>query len=198
MRASKIGITICGAKSHEPWPDLKSLERSLLEVPNAPVREMRGKNAARAAPMSALAARSRLSAWRTSGRQEHLGGHAGRNFFRRGNVGQPRWPEFASHRSAQQKVQCILILGHQLSEAGKVSTGGIHLRLRAIKVQVGHEAEIMAALDQIVGLLLGRKSAFRQGQVLSIRGQGEIRVGNRRHQQDLCAATGLLRGQVFL
>ena len=68
--ASKIGSSSCGAKrpvaNEPPWnrPD-----SSLLAVPTLPVSVMRGKNAARAAPMLALAAISCCSAWRTSGRR---------------------------------------------------------------------------------------------------------------------------------
>ncbi len=42
---------------HARWPESNRFESSALEPPNIPVNEMRGKNAARAAPMSALRAR---------------------------------------------------------------------------------------------------------------------------------------------
>ena len=69
VRVSKIGIETRGAKLHASESDLNSPDSSALAVPNAAVSEMRGKSVARAAPMSALAALSWLSAWRTSGRR---------------------------------------------------------------------------------------------------------------------------------
>ena len=60
-------------------PLLNRPESSLLAMPALAVSEMRGKNAARAAPMLALAAISCCSACRMSGRRvEHLGRQAGR------------------------------------------------------------------------------------------------------------------------
>ncbi|MOA05926.1 hypothetical protein D3C78_1255390 [compost metagenome] len=65
----KIGRLICGWNSQVPLPPLNSPDSSLLVVPARAVRLMLGKNAARAAPMSALAALSACSAWRMSGRR---------------------------------------------------------------------------------------------------------------------------------
>ena len=62
--------------------------------------------------------------------------------------------EFAWRRRAYQEVQGVLILRHQLHVAGDVPAGGIHLRLRAIKVQFGRKAKFMAPFDQVVGALL--------------------------------------------
>ena len=99
---------------------------------------------------------------------------------------------------ADQKVQCVFILRRQLRETGNVSPGSIHLRLRLIKIQFGGEPNIIAPFDQIVGALLRLKGGLRQLKVFPISGKGEIRVGDRGHQQDLRAAAGLLRGEVLL
>ena len=56
----------------------------------------------------------------------------------------------------------------------------------------------MAAPDHVESVLLRRQSVLRHGQTLPIRGQRQIRLGNRRHQQDLRAPAGLLRGQELL
>ncbi len=63
------GRTTWGVKDQVSEPDLNSAESSLPMVPNPVVREMRGKKAARAAPMLALLAFRRFSAMRMSGRR---------------------------------------------------------------------------------------------------------------------------------
>ncbi|MCY1457681.1 hypothetical protein D9M71_749980 [compost metagenome] len=60
---------ICGWNSQVPEPPLNRPDRSGLRVPALAVRLMLGKNAARAAPMLALAALRLCSAWRMSGRR---------------------------------------------------------------------------------------------------------------------------------
>jgi hypothetical protein len=55
VRASKIGVTICGAKLQVSLPEPNSPFSSSLAVPTAMVSEMRGKKAARAAPIKAYA-----------------------------------------------------------------------------------------------------------------------------------------------
>jgi len=69
LPALKIGTEIEGVKLQACEPDLNSPESDELAVPKSPVRLMVGKNAARAAPMLALAASSVASACRTSGRR---------------------------------------------------------------------------------------------------------------------------------
>ncbi len=66
---AKIGTVICGTKLQAPEPALNSPPRLALAVPALPVRLMVGKNAARAAPMLALAPLSWCSAARMSGRR---------------------------------------------------------------------------------------------------------------------------------
>jgi hypothetical protein len=66
--ASKTGSSSDGRQVKPQEPFLNRPDSSLLAVPACAVREMRGKNAARAAPMLALAATSCCSAWRMSGR----------------------------------------------------------------------------------------------------------------------------------
>ncbi len=65
----KIGRLIDGWNSQVPLPPLNSPDSSVLALPARAVRPMLGKNAARAAPMSALAALSWCSAARMSGRR---------------------------------------------------------------------------------------------------------------------------------
>ena len=67
--ASKMGSTAWGASVQPHEPLLNRPDNALLAVPALAVRAMRGKNAARAAPMLALAAISCCSAWRMSGRR---------------------------------------------------------------------------------------------------------------------------------
>ena len=67
--ASKIGRRICGTKLHAPEPPSNRPSSELLALPAVAVSVMRGKKAARAAPMLALAAISARSAWATSGRR---------------------------------------------------------------------------------------------------------------------------------
>src|SRR3546814_8572852 len=62
-------MLICGANDQVPEPPLNRPDRSGLKVPALAVRLMLGKNAARAAPMLALAASRLRSAWRMSGRR---------------------------------------------------------------------------------------------------------------------------------
>ncbi|MNT09121.1 hypothetical protein D3C72_1438900 [compost metagenome] len=64
----KIGRLICGENSHVPEPASNSPDSWRLAVPAEAVSEMLGKNAARAAPISALADSRRCSAARMSGR----------------------------------------------------------------------------------------------------------------------------------
>jgi hypothetical protein len=67
--ASKIGCSSCAAPVKAQLPLLNRPDSSLLAVPKLAVSEIRGKNAARAAPMLALAAISCCSAARMSGRR---------------------------------------------------------------------------------------------------------------------------------
>ena len=66
---SKIGTVIDGMKLHANEPPPKSAESAALSAPKLPVRLIVGKNAARAAPMLALAARKFASACMMSGRR---------------------------------------------------------------------------------------------------------------------------------
>src|SRR5260363_24916 len=65
----KIGSAMLGLKAHANAPALNSPESAALAIPYWPVKEMLGKNAARAAPICALAARSISSAAMMSGRR---------------------------------------------------------------------------------------------------------------------------------
>ncbi len=67
--ALKIGKVSVGTKLQARVPASNNLERLLLDEPVDAVRLMLGKNAARAAPILALAARKLRSASRMSGRR---------------------------------------------------------------------------------------------------------------------------------
>ena len=67
--ASKMGMSSWGTKVQALVPLLNKVSRSLLATPALAVSVMRGKNAARAAPMLAFSASRFCSAWRTSGRR---------------------------------------------------------------------------------------------------------------------------------
>ena len=101
------------------------------------------------------------------------------------------------HGRADQKIQGVFILRHQLRVAGDVSRAASTWRLGLTQVQFGREPDVITPPDQIVGGLLRLQGGFRQFEVFPVRGQGQIGVGHCGHQQDLCAAAGLLRGQVF-
>ncbi len=66
--ASKIVCASEGPTEYTKEPPLNRPESSVLAVPAPAVSEMRGKKAARAAPMFAFADSSCSSAWSTSGR----------------------------------------------------------------------------------------------------------------------------------
>ncbi len=55
---AKIGTLICGEKVQAREPPLNKPDSCVLSVPKLPVSEMAGRNAARAAPICALAAMS--------------------------------------------------------------------------------------------------------------------------------------------
>ncbi len=65
---SKIVWLTVGAKVQVVDPALNRVDSAVLSTPPEPVSEMNGKNAARAAPMSAFEARSTSSDCSTSGR----------------------------------------------------------------------------------------------------------------------------------
>ncbi|MCY1539549.1 hypothetical protein D9M68_751400 [compost metagenome] len=67
--AVKIGRLICGWNNQLPEPPSNRPDSSLLMLPALAVRLILGKNAARAAPMLALADLSWCSAWSRSGRR---------------------------------------------------------------------------------------------------------------------------------
>src|SRR2546427_263448 len=93
--ASKMGRRADGARVKPQLPLLNRPDSSLLAVPNCPVSVMRGKKAARAAPMLALALISCCSAWRMSGRcvsrsEGRPAGTAGRSAVSRSPWLEPR------------------------------------------------------------------------------------------------------------
>src|SRR3546814_7214589 len=69
---SKIGMVALGATVQVSLPPPKRFDRPRLIVPATAVSDILEKKAARAAPMLALAARSRLSASAVSGRGNNI------------------------------------------------------------------------------------------------------------------------------
>ena len=95
---------------------MKSPLRSSLPKPTDETRVMRGKNAARAAPILALAPLSRFSAWRMSGRlQQHIGRQAGWQVLQSGErFGKRVGQKLGRHLGSDHQVQGVFILGHEV------------------------------------------------------------------------------------
>ncbi len=168
-------------------------------MPTAAVSEIRGKKAARAAPMLALAALSRCSAASTSGRWRRISeerpaeGSAG-------SVTPPR----SSGRSAAgtgdpaRRAQGVHVLGRHLGPPGNLHPGRFDLALGPLEVQLGGDPEVMLFPDQPIGGLLRLQGGRRRLEGLPVRGQEEIGLGSGGDEQDLGAAAGLIRGEVLL
>ena len=130
--------------------DLNRSDRSPLAVPTLPVSVMRGKKAARAAPMLALAAISCCSAWRTSGRR--VSTSDGRPAGSSGRPAAPRaaqaggrsagsgWPTSSTSAfssSARWRVSCASADARRLEQ-----------RLGLAQVELGAGAVVEAQLGQ--------------------------------------------------
>ena len=160
---------------------------------------MRGKRAARAAPILALAALSRSSACRMSGRRRSTSDDTpGEIVPERACEDQVVRQQPGRHLRSDQKVQGVFVLSRQSGVNGEIHPRRIHPGLRLAKVQFGRETDVEAPPDQVVGCLLGIEGGSGEPEVFPIRGEGQVRVGDCGYQQDLRAAAGLFGGKVFL
>ena len=160
---------------------------------------MRGKNAARAAPMLALAPLSRFSAWRMSGRlQQHVGRQAGGDVLQRGErFGKPCGQQVAGP-------------GRRPPGSGRFRPGppgwcsgrcppAPHRRWSGPGSGRGrrrprHRSGSWLARRR----LLARQGVLGELQALPVGGQGQIAGGDLGDQADLHAAPGLLGGEELL
>ncbi len=95
-------------------------------------------------------------------------------------------------------MQGIFILGDHLGEAGDVGLGGIHLGLGAEEVEFRDEAELIAALDEVVGTLLSQQSGVGDFKAFAIGGEEQVSISHGGDQDNLGAAAGVFGGEVFL
>jgi len=145
---------------------LNSPERSLLAVPTAAVSEMRGKNAARAAPMSALAAFEQILGLKhIRPAQEGLGGDAGTNVLWGVKPLKPAGRSSLGTGEPARRVQGVLVFRHLLRIDGHVPSGYLHRRLCPKQIQFGHQAELVASLDQVIRRLLSLEGGFRECEI---------------------------------
>ena len=107
---------------------------------------MRGKKAARAAPMLALAAFEQVFGLQDIGAvQEHLGGHPGGDVRQGCDGAQRLGQQVGRHRRPDQKVQGIFVLCHLRGVAGDVHPGRIHPGLRLAQIQFGAKPDVERA-----------------------------------------------------
>ncbi len=131
--AVKIGSVTCGAKFHARDPPPKRPVSSSLPVPTEETRVMRGKKAARAAPMLALAPLSSCSACRMSGRRSRTSeGRPGEISFRgvtvlREALGKKARGDPGPHH----EVQGVFVLGRRSSVYRAMSTRAVSTLVRA-------------------------------------------------------------------
>jgi len=59
------------------------------------------------------------------------------------------------------------------------------------------QPDFKTTIDQIISGLLGLQGRPGQLEVFPICGKSQVNIGNFRYQQNLSAATGLFRGQIF-
>ena len=162
---------------------------------------MLGKNAARAAPMLALAARSACSAARTSGRRtsSSAGSPAG-NSLREGLRidGLRTAADFGRQRLAHQQRQRIAIRGHAPRLLRDVDLGLAPGGLRAMQLDFARHAVVEAQLGEVVGLLLAVARFVGQPQQFAVRDQREPGGRDLRHQQQLRRGAVLFEREVIL
>jgi hypothetical protein len=178
----------------------------LLAVPAEAVSAMRGKKAARAAPMSALLARSACSAASTSGRccstlegrPAEAPAAAKHRGFGACSLSRVVGSTFGRRRGAHQQRERVAVLLHQAVERGGIRARGIDRALRLRERQARLRTQRMAALDQVVGLALALQRAARERQALLVRGQLQPGGGHGSHQADLRAALRFLGLEVAL
>jgi hypothetical protein len=196
-RASKMGRTTRGAKFHDSCPLLNRFESSALDVPNEAVREDAGKSVARAAPMFAFSARSRLPPAGCRAAQQHVGGEPGGDLLRRSDRVEVRRKELVRHLAPGQQLQRVPVLRDPALVEGRVGPGGVHRvcawrRSSSGRSPTSYRFRIRSYAACWV--LLGGPG---QPKGFPVRGQGKPGVGDFRHQQDPCAAARLLGGEVI-
>ncbi len=132
--------------------------------------------------------------------QKDRGGEAGIDGGHGGKAGQIGRELIVGKRlpDTDQQIQGVAILGHQTDIAGDIHPGGIHLAPGTVEIQFGPQPHFLTPSDQIISRLLILKGRPGQPEILLIGGQGHIRPGNRRYQQDPGTAVGLRGGQVRL
>jgi hypothetical protein len=192
-------MTICGMKDQVSEPDLKSPESWSLVVPMLVVSAMRGKKAARAAPMFRVG-RPQLSfgLQDVGAALQHLGGQAGGEVAGRRHAVQRVGQKLGGHRGPDQEPQRVLVEGHLARVPGDVDPRRVRPGLGLAQVEIGRSAHLGAAADHLVGLQLRLEGRPGQLEVFAVRGKGEVDVGHLGQQRDLRANSGLLHGEVLL
>ena len=178
----KIGTLICGAKVQVPVPaPRKSCENSELVVPTEHVSVILGKNAARAAPMLALAAFSVCSACRMSGRSctSSDGNPAGmssqklgvvRRIARRGQIRRNRLPD-----KQDESVSRLV----ELTPVGQdIDLGRLDLPLCGPQIELITLSGVERRFVEVVHFLHRRQRLPREVQLLLGFPQGEILCGD--------------------
>ena len=174
--------------------------RSSLAKPALPVSVMRGKKAARAAPMLALAAFNCRSARWISGRRSSSsdGRPAGKSASRpcacqRQAVGQPRARRLAQQQ--HQRIEVLRALALQQRERRARAFDQRH-RLREV-VGRGH-AVVVAQFLQAVAVFARGQCLARHLKLLVIGQHRAVAVGHCGHQADLYRLARLLGGEELL
>ena len=180
-------------------PEANRLESSGDSVPSAAVSEMRGKKAARAAPMLALAARRRCSAARMSG------GRAGprragrrRAPARRGELLEASGHELRERRAPTSRSSAwrstATAPANRRGSARAASTWLSAWRSSRSEA----DADVPAALDEIERGLLRLERGLGQAQALGVGGEPQVARRDRGHQRDAQPRARLLGGEVLL
>ena len=195
----KSGATICGAKLQVPVPAPSRSESSVLTEPTPAVRVMRGKNAARAAPMLAFAERSWCSAARMSGRRSRTSderpARTGRGAL---TAERPSGSSSGLDGRAHQDRERVLVDGEERRVAGDVRAGGLHLALDLAELEVRRDAQVAALLDQGERGLLRLEGSLREPEAVGVRRDRQVALGHGRDEGHLRRAPRLLRGEVLL
>ena len=191
--ASKSGCSSCAVPVKANEPPLNRPERSPLAVPRLAVSVMRGKNAARAAPMLALLASSWRSAARMSGRRSSRsegrpGGTSARDLLR---AERQRRRQVGRQRLADQQLQRVLVERALAQRLGERRLRAFEQRLGLAVVELRRRAVVEAQLVDARRLLARRQRVARDAQLLVVGEQRQVGVGDRRDQADLDRLAGL-------
>jgi hypothetical protein len=179
----KIGMVIDGRKLHAAEPPLNRPPSDELAVPRSPVRLMVGKNAARAAPMFAFAARS--WARRNVGEDLLIAQCHGRRQVR-------------GQRLAQQQHEPVLDLRAPAHLRRAIRLRLLHHRLRLAHRELVAGAGLELPPRQVVRRLRGLQREVGDMDELVEREHREVLVCHLRHEQDLERLARLCAGEVLL